>query len=420
MKQPIIILVLVLLSGAAGSQERPTLDLEALVREAIQRHPQLRSARRSAAAAWQVPPRVGSMPDPTFMVAVRNFRIDRPGLTTDSMSGVELGLAQDLPFPGKLRRRSAVAGAEAQAADREVGLTQAAVALRVRRAYWELFLAEQAERITSENEKVLDTVTEIVITRFTLGQVAQQDAYQAQVAQSRVRAQLEERKQAAVSARRGLNSAVGRPPNADLPPTSAPPEPPALDRDQALRAAQERSPSVALDRARAVAAQRAVSEATWDRWPDFQLGAGFMFRGVVPGDPTSGTDMFGVSLGLTLPVWLWRKQNARVRETRQLLGAAEANVDASLLEATTELQMALDAIERLDREIVLYRNDVIPQADRALVSSTADYQVGKTTFVSLLQNWQALLDAQLDLERLRAERAERLAAVRALTGEDTP
>lgn len=420
MKPTCIFVMLSLLASAARSDERARLDVEALVREAIQRHPELRSMRRTAAAAWQVPSRVGSMPDPMLTVAATDFRVKNPSFNTDPMSGIDVSLEQGVPFPGKLSRRSAVARAEAEAADRGVGVTQAAVALRVRRAYWQLFLAEQTERITSENEKVLGTITEIVTTRFTVGQVAQQDAYQAQVAQSRVRAQLEERKQAVVSARRALNSAVGRTPNADLPPTSPPPEPPPINRDQMLLAVQQRSPSLVLDRTRAVAARRALGEASYDRWPDFQLGAAYLFRGVVPGDPASGVDMFGVSLGITLPVWLWRKQNARVRETRELLGAAEATIDATVLDVTTGLQTTLDAIERLNREIALYRNDVLPQADRALVSSTADYQVAKTTFVSLLQNWQALLDAQLDLERLRAERAERLAELRALTGEDTP
>lgn len=407
-------------NGVARAQDARPLDLEALVREAVGRHPELRGVRRSAAAARQVPSRAGSLPDPMVSIQARSFRVDRPRLGADPMTGIELGLSQDVPFPGKLARRSEVAQAEAQVADQEVRTVQSEVALRVRRAYWQLHLAEQTERITSDNEKVLSSIADIVTNRFTVGLLAQQDVYQAQVAHSRVRADLEERKQAVVSGRRALNRASGRAPNEDLAPTGPPPEPSSLDRQQLLRAVRERNPAVLLDRARALGGERTVAEAQRDRWPDLQLGASYMFRGVVQGDPMSGADMFSVSLGVSLPVWLGRKQNARVREARERLGAAEAAVEATLLDITTEVQTALDAIERISRQIALYVNDVLPKAGRALAASTADYQVGKTSLVSLLQNWQMLLDAQLDLERLRAERAVRLAELRALFGEDGP
>ena len=124
--------------------------------------------------------------------------------------------------------------------------------------------------------------------------------------------------------------------------------------------------------------------------------------------------MFGVTVGVTLPVWTSWKQNARVRQTRaQRRAADDALVDAELA-VSTALATAIDEVERLNREIELYVREVLPQADAALNASIEDYTFAEVGFVSLLQNWQMELDAQLMLARLRTDRAERLAEIDAL------
>jgi outer membrane protein TolC len=182
-------------------------------------------------------------------------------------------------------------------------------------------------------------------------------------------------------------------------------------------AAGRANPGLLTMISRASAATRAVEEARYDRWPDLQIGAGYMFRVAVPGDPANGADMFSVGMGVTLPLWIARKQNARVREAHESLAAAEAVVEASALGAATAAQSAVDVVERLTREIALFDEEVTPKAEQAVATGTADYRVGKTAFVSLLQSWQASLDAQLDSARLRSERALALAEIQALTGE---
>jgi cobalt-zinc-cadmium efflux system outer membrane protein len=400
----------------AEPTQHPRLD--ALVGEAVQHHPALRRARQDAAAAWQVPSRVGSMPDPMLIVAVQNFRVDKPGLDTSPMSGVEIALRQAIPFPGKLRRRSAVAAEMARVSDRSVETEATMITLQVREAYWRLHFAEQALRIALENEKVLETLAHTVLTRFSVGQAAQQDALQVQVAHTRVRALVQERNEAVLSARRTLNSAVGRAPVAELEPTE---EPVAelSERDRKLLAARANlyNPIVRLQRERVRVAQDTLREATYDRWPDLELGMGYRIRGVVPGDPTNGADMFGITFGMTLPVWMARKQNARVRQARDEIAAAESGVEATGLDIATQLERTLDALERLDGEITLYRNEVAPQSRQALDAGISDYQVGRVGFVSVLQSWQVELDVELALARLLTDREERLAEIQALIGD---
>lgn len=416
MKAPAVVALLAALTTNAEVTRHPLLD--ALVAEAVQNHPEVRRARRTSAAAWEVPSRLGSMPDPALSVAFQNFRVDQPALDTSAMTGIEIGLKQDIPFPGKLGRRSAIAAEMASVSDRGSEEETTLIALRVRQAYWQLHFAERAERIALENEKVLDRLANTVLNRFSVGQAAQQDALQVQVAHSRVRALIEERREAVLAARRTLNGAVGRTPEAEAPPTEEPAvEVPAQARQGLIARAKARNPTLLRHRAQVLASEQRLGEASYDRWPDFQVGAGYRVRGVVPGDPTKGADMFGVTVGVTLPVWMASKQNARVRQEGKELEAAKAGLEAADLDVVTQLERTLDALDRLNREVALYLKDVAPQSRQALDASISDYQVGRVGFVSVLQNWQVELEVELAIVRLSTEREERLAQMQALVGD---
>ncbi|MGB5813551.1 MAG: TolC family protein, partial [Polyangiales bacterium] len=313
--------------GSAQSQER--LNLGDLLIEALQKQPELTRLRQRAAAAHEVPSQVRSLPDPSFDLGAANFRFYNPGLDTAALTGLVFGISQPFPFPGKLPRRRDVAEAQATVSDREVALLEAVVIERVQRAYWQLHFAERALDITRVNLDVINTLTNVVHSRFAVGQAAQQDVLQAQVAHSRLRTELQEREQFVQSARRTLNSAVGRAPGDELPPTDAPDRSPrAVDRTRLARAMLVESPFLEVARAAVELQTKSVREANYDRAPDLLVGADYRLRGVVPGDPTDGADMFSVGFGMTLPVWARSKQKARIRETRYRLAEARALEDS--------------------------------------------------------------------------------------------
>lgn len=405
------------LCAAAPVSAQDTLDLDALIVEALENHPDLRRVREGAAAAHEVPSQARSLPDPLFRFSAENFRFDDPGLDTAVMSGLVFGIVQPFPFPGKLPKRRDVAEARAAVLEEGVQLLEALVIERVQRAYWQLHFAERALEITRTNVGVIDTLTYVVHARFAVGQGAQQDALQAQVAHSRLRSQLQEREQAVRSARRTLNSAVGRPPTDELAPTEPPDQSSrAMDRTRIAQAVVSKSPFLEVARSEVSLQGKAVREAKYDRAPDLLIGANYRLRGVVPGDPSQGADMFSVTLGVSLPIWAGTKQKARVRELGHRLAEARAQEDSVLLEITTQLERLLDTVERLDAEIELYRRELLPEADQALDASISDYRVAEVGFVSVLQNWEAELEIQIAYERLITSREERVAEIEALTG----
>ncbi len=341
----LVALLLLPPSTALGGEPEPPppLDLEALVVEALQAHPAVQAAESRAAAAAEVPSRVASPPDPWLSFMASNVRVDAPGLDTSPMTGLVLGVNQGLPFPGLLLRRKELAGAVEQLAMARVASTETMVALRVRDRYWALHFAERALAITEESGAVLDSLADVVTARFSVGQGAQQDALQVQVAEGRLRSMLEARREGLRTARRDLAAAVGREPSAPMGVTDAPPAPPTRDPDGTLQAFGTANPELGVARQEVARTDAAIREARSALAPT--LGAGFQwrFRGVVPGDASNGADMVSAGLQISLPVWAATKQTAAVRERRAQNAAATAAEEDLRLALETELQLLVEA-----------------------------------------------------------------------------
>ena len=111
-----------------------------------------------------------------------------------------------------------------------------------------------------------------------------------------------------------------------------------------------------------------------------------------------------------------RKWRAQVAEHDALLRRHQAEyrrVHAGLREA---LQARYADLERIDQEIALLEDGLLPQARQSLDSSRAGYAVDKVDFLSLIDSQVRLLDAQLRLERAIADRRAAFADLEANVG----
>src|SRR5271165_54247 len=88
----------------SSSAEQP-VALADLLTEAEKNNPQIQAARHGWQSAKQVPTQISTLPDPQVVLQQVNVGSPRPfaGYTNSDFSYIGLGLAQDLPYPGKLR-----------------------------------------------------------------------------------------------------------------------------------------------------------------------------------------------------------------------------------------------------------------------------------------------------------------------------
>ncbi len=409
-------LLVAALSNIAHAQETPS-DLEALVQEARENHPDAKAAHFRSGAAAQIPSQRGSLPDPVLVSSLQNLRTDKLALGGHPMTGIVIGISQVLPFPGKLARREKVATSFLQETEARASNVEENLELRVRRLYWQLHYAERANSVVSESEKIVNMLTNVVHARFAVGQGAQQDATQAQVAHSTLRSDLEARGQAIASARKALDNAIGRSHDGRLVKTAAfPARRPLLSRKSLLASALANNPRLSVANAQIGVASSALVSARRERLPDFIVGAGYRARKSSRGDSSDGADMISVTVGITLPLWIGRKQNAKVRQESKQLFASRSQLASLRLEIESSVGQVADVVERLDTQLALYDTELLPQASLSVGASIGDYQVGKVGFVSVLQNWRTELQTKLDYEQLLLHRAQGLADLRWLVG----
>lgn len=404
---------------ARAQTEASPGELQSLIEEALWQHPRIKAATARVDAAAALPSQAGSLPDPVFGMSATGLLVDDPSLRASPMAGVELSLRQGLLFPGKRGRRRLVAEAAHQAERERSDFVAAEVKAGVQQSYWHLAMAERVETITRENLVVLEQIVEMAHSRFAVGGGAQQDVLQAQSALSELSAQLVQRVQQTLTARKALNTSVGRPTDQRLNRASpAPLDSIRTNREEIVRLSLEASPRIRIRNALVEQNRRALEEAQHDRWPDIAVVSGYRFREPAAGDPTEGSDIFFVGLNSTLPIFAGSKQNKRVQQAASQIGASlEAERDERLRVELAAEQL-LDEISRLREQTLLYRDQVVPQDRLALDASLSDYSVARVGFLSVLENWQRLLRDEVTVETLRALRGTRIAELEALLGKE--
>jgi len=156
--------------------------------------------------------------------------------------------------------------------------------------------------------------------------------------------------------------------------------------------------------------ERMIEMAETMIYPPFTLGFSSYERDEVSrvGSAETMKDSFSLtttaSMGEGLPKMPWYGANdAYLRETRQRLEALKK--DLQMTEASTLLGVreAWFRLDRAQREESLYAERVVILSQAALEAAAAGYSAGKVSFSDVNESYAGWLNANLSLERSRAD-----------------
>ena len=151
-------------------------------------------------------------------------------------------------------------------------------------------------------------------------------------------------------------------------------------------------------------------------WPDLVFGVQYGQR---PGD--MGTERMGSAMvGFSLPIFASKRQ-LRMRDeaaameqmARAELTEMQANVDARIGELLADL-------ERDRTLVVLYRTDVLPQAEANVESAFSSYRVGSVDFMTLVDARMTVNRYEQELYALLADYGRALAELEMTVGRKLP
>jgi len=387
--------------------------LAALLREALEEHPDLWKAEAAVRMDEERVPQAGVLPDPSLSMGLQNDGFQKLQIGRMETSFYSVAFTQPLPWPGKrsLRREVAALGVELSEATR--ARVRLGVEADVRRGYANLLLLRGQQALQAQQTSFLEQAEQLARTRYEVGQGSQGDLLRAQLERTRLQQAtwaLAADEQAVVA---GLNRLRQHEPTDPIPTQALLaelPEPALLTAD----AVEGRSPELAAARSSVRQTEKQLELAKLERRPDFAVTAGLMPRGSF--DP-----MWQVGVSISLPIYGRQKQQRAMAEHEHHRRGQGAEVDSvrSLLRQRTQERTL--QIELLRRTRDLYRQGLLVQSEASFRSVLAQYEAGRAPFLGTLEALNGWVgDQGAFLQTLAQLQAQHIALAETALGPTVP
>ena len=380
----------------------PSVTVDALVAEALERSPDLAAARSRQAAAREMERPAAALADPTVgpMVQMADFPNYTIGTEDMSMAGVQV--SQPLPYPGKRRARVETARAETAQRESEVADLERRIAREVRSLYARLYAIDQEQKALEAGRELTDLLMATARARYSSGSGEQENLLKAQLQVTRLEEQLEDHHAERRALVAELNRWLDRPGDSPLGPVTALP-------DVAASSTPAESTRVRKARAAAATAARRLASTRLDLKPDLTPSAAFATRG--PRGP-----VLTLNLGVELPFWKREKQEPLIRAAEAELEAARQELRAAEAETRAEVARLASERSRAERQILRYREGIVPQSSATFDAARSSYLAGRGDFSNLVEDFNLWLEARVQLARREADHYTAWAGLEALTG----
>lgn len=332
-----------------------------------------------------------------------------------------IGASQSFPWIGKRGLRGDVATREAHALYQEFEAAKLKLFYEVKSAWFELAYLHRAIEITESNLSLLKDLERVAQTKVQGG------AGLAGVARAQVElGKLEDQKRSLLDLRTPiaakLNAALNRPVESPVSwPTKIDVSPRHFNEARLLDWLAETNPELRGLEIQIAKEQKSVDLARREYFPDVTVGVDYTQTdgAIVPGVRDDGKDPVMATISVNIPLWR-KKYDAALRSAEARRAASEAMLQsrANLLRA--DLKMAVYQFQDAERKIALYRDTLTPLAGQSMEIAQQSWEAGTADFLNLIDAERLLLEFQLQIERARANREQRLAEIEMLVGRELP
>lgn len=400
----------------SASEVMKTADLGSYLRYGMYHNGALRAAYEGWRANLERIPQVTSLPDPVFSFSQFVETVE----TRTGPQERRYSLSQTFPWFGKLDLRGSVAGATAEEQWQRVQALRLKVERDIRLAYFDYAYLSQSLRITRGVLELLQQLEPAVQQRIAGAGAGQQDLLRLQVEIGRVENDLAsfQKVRPSLSARLAAAMNMRTPSPLPLPVL----EEPSLaqvgaETEALLRRAEQLNPELRelAERIRKNESQRQL--AGLQRWPDVAVGVDYFETGSAlnSATPGSGDDPFGVRVMFNLPIW-GGKYGAAEREAEHNISAATHALNDRRATLRADLEHAAFELDDAARQLLLYRETLLPRARETLEVTRAAYRAGTSTVLDLIDSERSLLEFETGYWRACRDHYQSKARLEALIG----
>ena len=399
---------------AAGAIAQPgSLTLEEAYRLAEQTHPSVRTAESRLAAGQAQVGEANALlwNNPTVSAEGTRRMAPQPSFGNRRFSEWSFGVSQAFETGGQPAHRRAAAAAARDALALAVPDARRRLRAEVSEQFYRVLSLQRRLALEAEAVRISEEASALAQKRLRAGEDSRLDANLARIEAERVRNQAAAAREELVEARGDLAALLAMP-IAKLP---------------EVRGELDAGPAVSVDlidiagRADLLAAQRFVDAARRrveleraERWPDVTVGVTGGREG-----PYDGRESF-VGLGVSLPLPIFRRNDAAIAQALAELTQAESEYRAALAAARAEVAALLERRALLVERVRRLRTEVIPTLDENLELSRRARQVGEIGVTQLLVASRQVIDARRDLLEAQTELRAAASALAAATTLEPP
>jgi outer membrane protein, heavy metal efflux system len=389
--------------------------LAALIDEASKNDPAILAAERAAKAATFVAPQMSALPDPRFIVQQFSVGSPRPfaGYTNSNFAYIGVGASQQLPYPGKLKLRGAVADRDADTAKAhtEVVLEDEIEALKT--TYFHLANLQQTLSILERDAALLQQMEQQAEAHYSTGQGNQQDVLKAQLERTKILREISMHHQLVGEAEAELRRILRR--AQDSPDITAEPVTATFLRYTAaelLDKVRAQNPNIQENSSMVQRNRTEVELAQKEFRPDFEVG--YMYENTDRQFP----DYYMLSFSVNLP--RRKPRQAALAQAQMNVERAQEDLDTQLQATLAEVQKQYVMVKTSEEQLLIYRDGLIPQAQATIQAGLAAYQSNREDFETLFSSFMDVLTLDLEYQQTMLDHETALAHIERLTGVTLP
>lgn len=377
--------ILCLLTSAPLSAETQKLSRPQAVEISLQNNGDLKSFRDEKGIRDAGKIRAGLLPNPTL-----DLEGGTGALTgSSSENNLSLGVSQEFFLAGKREKRLVIAELELemyrwQLLDRERVLRE-----EVKTAFYDVILAEQrmslSDRFIALNRQLLDVTNE----RLAAGDIPELEM-------NLIKVELARSEGARLEVGKTLNQNQGK---LWTLMGLSPGEYPSISGDfetgtvltkklaDLKQTAREKRPDLRALEAEKIRGEADISLARAEGIPN--LTAGLALKRDTTATEIGGIEekdtAYTISLRLSMPIPLFDRNQAGVREARAKKSSSESRLTAATRNAEREVETAYASLLNAEKVLSLYKSSIIPQLEENLKLTQEAYRLGEVGILAVIQ-----------------------------------
>lgn len=408
---------IVFLPLASFSGEICALTLPEVEQMALHSSPEISQLENKANSLREKAVAAGQLADPKLQAGIINIPTDSFSFTQENMTQILVGVSQSFPKGRSLSIKSRQVELLSLAEEYKSQNISAEILKTVRNEWVDIYYWCQAAKIIEENRVIFEHLVKVTESMLATGKNYQHDVFHAKLELSQIENRIiiiaEELRTTRVQLARWIGECMAN--------KAAPirlPEWPSLLNEKVLVQCICQHPQLKADAANTEANFQGVKLAEQQYKSGWTLAINYSFR--EGNNPVMGgkrSDFIGAQVSLDLPIFTTNRQDKEVAASLDTLNADKDTEVSDLRKLVSEVEQNYVLWRKLSKQIELYQQQLIPEAEQYAKSSLIAYQNDQADFLTVIRAYVSKLNIQLENLKIQVDHNKTRIALLYLEGD---